>query len=106
MSPLQEASNWLSFVQMLMFCFGMFTARSSLFHSIKWNENMPWLCRRSIQICCFVFPPIIIVCSIYTLIIEGMQVSQMTFLLLQVGLFVWYFYSLYPELEKHHEKCL
>ncbi len=67
---------------------------------------MPWLCMLSIRIGMFGIPPTIIVLSIYTLILEGMQVSQMTFLLLQVGTLAWYGFDLYPALENHHLECL
>ncbi len=106
MSGYQNASNWLSFVQMIMFCIGIFTPRCSVFRSIPWNENMPGLCMLSLQISMFGIPPTIIVLSIITLVIEGMQVSQMLFLLLQVGTLAWYGLDLYPALVYHHELCL
>lgn len=59
-----------------------------------------------IQISMFGIPPTIIILSIITLAIEGMQVSQMTFLLLQVGTLLWYGLDLYPALIYYHELCL
>ena len=103
MSSYQNASNWLSFVQMILFCIGMFTPRCSVFRSISWNENMPRLCMFALQISMFAIPPTIIVLSIITLVIDGMQVSQMLFLWLQVGTLLWYGLDLYPALVFHHE---
>ena len=60
----------------------------------------------ALQISMFGIPPTIIVLSIITLVTEGMQVSQMLFLLLQVGTLAWFGLDLYPALKHYHEECL
>ena len=106
LSPYQEAANMLSFVQMCLFCVGIFTPRGSVWRPRWWNEYMPGFCMLALRISMFVIPPIILGLSVTVMLTEGLQVAQALFALLQVGTIAWFGLDFYPVMVKFHQKCL
>ena len=96
LSSQQKAANWLSLVQMILFCVGLFTPRSSVWRSQWWNEFMPGFCMLALQTSMFVIPTIILFLSVSVMRSEGVQVAQVLFAWLQIGTVVWFSISFYP----------
>jgi len=101
----QKTSNWFSFVQMILFGFGFFCPRATLYRSAWWNEWMPKASYYAVYICMYVIPVSIIALSLKTAVTDGMQPAEIFFLICQVGTIAWFTVDFMGAFEFYSDRC-